>query len=340
MANHKKILIIGPAWVGDMVMSQTLYKVLKEVDPNCEITVLAPKWSHAILNFMPEVKEAIELPLKHGELGIIKRYKIGKELQDYDFNHVIVLPNSFKSALIPYFAKIPLRTGWNKEYRSLLLNDHRKLVKAKYPKMIQRFAALAYPPHEMLPSKLPWPKLQIDDATINKTITKYQLSQDKPILILCPGAAFGEAKRWPEKYFAEIANEKISENWQVWLLGGKGDKQQVDNIMSLTNKQCIDLTATTLAEAIALLSLAKLVISNDSGLMHIACALTKPTIVIYGSSDPSFTPPLGQQIKIVSLHLECSPCFKRECPLQHMNCLNQLTPALVKKAQADLMVNQ
>lgn len=338
--SYPKILIIGPAWVGDMVMAQTLFILIKQQNPHASIDVLAPAWSEPLLARMPEVRQSLVLPFKHGELKLRERYQLAKKLRDNHYDLAFVLPNSFKSALIPFWAKIPQRTGWRGEMRWGLLNDIRYLNKQKLPLMIERFMALALPPLTTLSKPYPKPVLRISENERSLALAKHQLSlTGKPILALCPGAEFGPAKRWPAEYYAEVARTKLAEGWQVWIFGSPKDQQEAIIIQQETQNACVDLTGkTTLAEAIDLLSLANLVITNDSGLMHIAAALERPLVVLYGSSDPRFTPPLSERVKILSLQLSCSPCFERTCPLKHQRCLRDLHTPMVLQAIADLGV--
>lgn len=341
---HKKYLIVGPAWVGDMIMSQTLYKFIKEKEPTAIIDVLAPKSTVALLALMPEVRRAITLDLGHGDLNLKKRYKLGRNLRQESYDHVLVTPNSLKSALIPFFAKIPRRTGWLGEQRYFLLNDIRRLDPVKYPLMIERFAALALDKTAALPAELPKPRFFIPPEQIQSSWHKIFGDREpskKKILALCPGAEFGPAKRWPYEYYAELAKTKLAEGWEVWLFGSPKESEAAELIQKTTDNGCVDLIGKTgLLDAIALLSMVSLVVSNDSGLMHVAAALAKPLVVIYGSSSPKFTPPLSEQVKILSLGLECSPCFKRNCPLEHLNCLKGLKPELVLKAIDELEQEQ
>ena len=205
------ILIIGPSWVGDMVMAQTLFICLKQQHPECSIDVLAPDWSRPILQRMPEVRQALSFPLGHGALDIAARRKIGLQLKG-QYQQAILLPNSLKSALTPFFAGIPLRTGWKGEMRYGLLNDLRKLDKQRYPLMIERFMALAYPPDAPLAKPYPRPHLQIDQAEREQALAAFSLKlADRPVLALCPGAEFGDAKRWPASHYAKVAEAKIRE---------------------------------------------------------------------------------------------------------------------------------
>lgn len=326
-----KILIIGPSWVGDTVMAQCLFKLLKQRDPSCTIDVLAPAWTFTLLSRMPEVSQAIEIPITHGELKLRTRFQIAKKLRASNYDQAIVLPNSFKSALIPWLANIPKRTGWLGECRYLLLNDFRKLDKTRYPLMIEQYMALGLAPNEPLPAKIPQPEFSVSKESQAATLAKHKpIYRGRPILALCAGAEFGPSKRWPEAYYAELANQKIKEGWDVWLFGSTKDRVVTDKIMSLTDNQCDNLAGRiTLSETIDLLSLVSGVVTNDSGLMHAAAALNKPLIAVYGSTSPAFTPPLSKDATILKLDLECQPCFERACPLKHHRCMQDLKPERV-----------
>jgi len=341
-ATRTKILIVGPSWVGDMVMSQALLIVLKQRYPGCRITVLAPAWSRPLLERMPEVDAAVDMPIGHGKLELGARMELGRKLAGQNYDWAIVLPNSFKSALIPAFAGIPLRTGWRGEMRFWLLNDIRLLIKDKYPLMVERFVALAFPPQQKLSKTLPRPNLQVDSARVVALRKQLKLGSDQSVLVLCPGAEFGPSKRWPETHYAEVAAEMIKRGWQVWLLGSERDQPVAQNIIEglskPVQKNAFNLAGlTVLADAIDLLSSADLVVSNDSGLMHVAAALGRPLAVIYGSTSPGFTPPLGEQVEILSIPVDCGPCFKRECPKGHLKCLNELKPDRVLAATDRLL---
>lgn len=327
------ILIVGPSWVGDMVMAQTLFQCLKQRHPDCSIDVLAPEWSRPILERMPEVRAALSFPLGHGVLDIAGRRGIGKGLAGR-YDQAILLPNSLKSALVPYFAGIPKRTGWRGELRFGLLNDIRALDKERYPLMIERFMALAFEPGVELPRPYPRPSLRIDPASRAAALARFGLSLDRPVLALCPGAEFGEAKRWPSEHYAQVAEAKIRAGWQVWLFGSKndhgvGEEIRLRLIPGLREEVSNLAGDTSLAEAIDLLACAGAVVANDSGLMHVAAALNRPLVAVYGSTSPQFTPPLAEQVEIVRLGLDCSPCFERTCRFGHYNCLRELPSSAV-----------
>jgi heptosyltransferase-2 len=259
------------------------------------------------------------------ELG--KRYQLGKQLRHAQYDQAIVLPNSMKSALVPFFARIPLRTGFIGEARFGLLNDARKLNKARLPLMVERFAQLAEQAGDDIPRPLPNPRLNISDTRRSATLHKLGLTLNGPVAVFCPGAEYGPAKRWPIPYFAELAQRLRKEGFTVLLIGSPKDKPIADNIVALGNDACHNLCGTTdLGDAIVLLSFAQLVISNDSGLMHLAAAMDRPMLALFGSSSPLFTPPLSPHAEVIKLDLKCSPCFKRECPLGHFDCMMKLTP--------------
>lgn len=333
-----RTLIIGPSWIGDMIMAQVLFKILKQQQPEVAIDVMAPKHSVPLLARMPEVSESITLPFKHGDFNLRQRRQIGQDLKARNYSEAYVLPNSWKSALIPFFAGIDKRTGWVGEFRYGLLNDARRLDKARYELMIERFAALAYDANALLPNELPWPEFDISTDNVQKASEKYGLDASLgPILALCPGAEFGPAKKWPTVNYAKLAELRLAQGWQVWLFGSPKEQPDADIIQEKTANRCVNLTGkTSLGEAIDLMSLARQVVSNDSGLMHMAAALKLPVVAIYGSTTPKFTPPLASDSKIVEIsNLECRPCFKRECPLGHMKCLNEIAPE-----QVDAMISK
>jgi len=332
---QQKILIIGPAWVGDTIMAQSLFKLLKQRHPDAQLHVLAPDWTASLLSCMPEVAQSFSLPITHGEFKLFERLRIGKELRQYHYDQAIVLPNSFKSALIPWFANIPKRTGYIGEWRYGLLNDARR-INPKHKLMIEQYLALGVLPNDALPEIRPFPEFVIPKSAQEAVLEKLQIKLNgRPILALAAGAEFGPSKRWPEEYYAEVALQKIKEGWEIWLFGSPKDRPITEKIMQLTDGQCQNISGrTVLSETIALISLVDFVISNDSGLMHVAAALKKKLIAIYGSTSPLFTPPLYKEAKILKLELDCQPCFKRECPLKHHRCMRDLSPNVVLQAMS------
>jgi heptosyltransferase-2 len=345
-----KILIIAPSWVGDAVMAQPLLRRLREQYPNAVIDAFAPAWVAPVLKRMPEIRRVVINPLAHGELSLKLRWKLGRALRKDHYDHAIILPNSLKSALIPFFAGISLRTGFKGEMRFGLINDMRHLDKQALPLMVERFAALAEYPGTPLRRPVENPRLTADKARIQVTLNKLGLAPKKPVIAFCVGAEYGPAKRWPAPHFSELARMLADAGHDIWLLGSHKDVEigaEIERIYFKLpsfapsplagegwgeggNSALRNLCGQTdLAQAIDLLAASNLAVVNDSGLMHIAAALDKPVIALFGSSSPGFTPPLSDQARIVSLNLPCSPCFKRVCPLGHFDCMMKLTPQRV-----------
>ena len=323
----ERILIVGPSWVGDMVMAQSLFIDLAERNDGVLIDVLAPGWTAALTDRMPQVNRFVKVGFEHGKLSLVERIKLGRRLRDEKYDQAILLPNSLKSALVPVFARIPKRTGFVGEQRWLMVNDIRKLDRSALPMTVQRFLALGEDKDAPVRDRysIPVPKLEVDQTSVNAALASNHLETDKPILVLCPGAEFGVSKQWPASSYAQVANHHLAKGWQVWLLGSDKDRLVCNEINALCQHRLVILAGkTSLPEAVDLMSLAAQVVANDSGLMHIAAALQKPLIAVYGSTDPGHTPPLSANHKIARLELDCSPCFARDCPLSHHQCMRDL----------------
>jgi len=326
---HTATLIVGPSWVGDMVMAQSLFRLLKDREPERELDVLAPGWSLPVVARMPEIRRGIAAETAHGEFGLTKRRRIGHGLRG-QYDRAIVLPRSLKAALIPWFARIATRTGFRGESRYLLINDMRPFDRQVLDQTVKRFIALGLQCDEALP-EAPHPALAVSGDNQVVVMRKLGIVTEQPVVALMPGAEYGPAKCWPHKKFAELAQRVAADGFQVWVLGSEKDAPAGDVIAA--NSAAINLCGkTTLADVIDLLGFAKHAVSNDSGLMHIAAAVGATTHAIYGSSSPDFTPPLTDKRHIHYLDLDCSPCFKRECPLGHLNCLNNLDAGSVHAA--------
>ena len=403
----EKILLIGPAWVGDMVLAHALIRTLKHRAPDCSLHLLAPPWTLPLASRMPELATAAELPFRHGELALRKRWHLARTLRAHHYQRAIILPNSFKSALIPRFAGIPIRTGWLGEARHLLLTDPRKPDPTAFPQMVHRFVALAYPAEAVaamtsrdvvggevtgeagsknragvgtgsrvagnevtrgdvvgsrvagnevtsgdvvgsssagngiggrvvgrtITGQLPIlpPRLRTSDQEVNAALQALALPRPAKMLALCPGAEYGPAKQWPAPHYAKLATAMAGQGWHIWLFGSAKDQavsaEVMAHIPARLHPRCQNLTGTTtLPQAIDLLSLSTVVASNDSGLMHIAAALNRPVVALYGSTSEHFTPPLTDKVTLLSTAIACRPCFKRECPYGHRRCLTELAP--------------
>lgn len=332
-----RTLVVAPSWIGDAVLSQPLLARLAAQRPASAIDVFAPKWVLPVYARMTEVAKTIENPFGHGQLALRQRRRVGRELAQHDYSHAYVLPNSFKSALAPWFAGIGRRVGYVGEMRFGLLNDHRRLDKQRLPLMVERFAWLAQPPGSELERPVANPRLQVAAGEFNDTCKRLKLDSPQRLACFCPGAEFGPAKRWPADYFAILAKHLADKGYAIWLLGSAADKPVGEEIARVSGGRAINLCGTTsLDDATVLLSGADLVVTNDSGLMHVAAAFDRPTVAIYGSSSPAFTPPLSDAARVVKLDLPCSPCFARTCPLKHFDCMIKLDPATLMQQIAAL----
>ena len=325
-----KILVVAPSWIGDTLLAQPLLARLKKKLPGVMIDALAPGWTAPVLRRMPEINEVIEAPFGHGELGLLARWRLGRSLRSRGYDEAIVLPNTFKSALIPFFAGIPLRAGFVGESRYGLLNLTHKLDAKRRPLMAERYAQLAEKPGVPPARPLPEVGLRVDQANLLVTLNRLGLSRAKPVVAFCPGAEYGPSKRWPARHFAVLARKLAAQGCAVWLFGSEKDSDIGEEIVRSSGGAATNLCGRTdLASAIDLLSLAEVVVSNDSGLMHVAAGVGRPVVALYGSSSPEHTPPLSASARVVRTGIECSPCFARECPLGHFKCMNELAPERV-----------
>jgi lipopolysaccharide heptosyltransferase II len=336
VTGRDKVLVVGPSWVGDMVMAQALYKLLRRDDPHVEIHVVAPPWSLPVLERMPEVARGLELAVGHGEVGLGRRFKLARELRAERYTRAIVLPRSAKAALVPWLARIPRRTGFRGEWRYGLLNDVRPL-EARLDQTVKRFVALGLPRNAAVPAVLPaelQPRLRSDPHNLDRLRATHGLTAGGRIAALMPGAEYGPAKRWPAAHFGALAAALASADADVVVLGSAKERAIGDEVVArAANARVRNLCgATSLADVVDLLAAADVAVSNDSGLLHVAAAAGAPVVAIYGSSSPKFTPPLTPAAAVLSLEIECSPCFARECPLKHLKCLNDLAPATVLRA--------
>ena len=294
-------------------MAQPLLGRLREKLPGARIDVLAPPWVAPVVRRMPEVREVIEAPFEHGKLQLRARWKLGRTLGARRYDQAIVLPNTWKAALVPFFADIPLRSGYVGESRYGLLNLTYPNPKERKGSMALHYAALSEPPGTEAKAPLPSPRLLVSAHDIRKAQEKFGVAA--PYAVLCPGAEYGPAKRWP--YFAEFS--KALSTSKV-ILGAPGDAEAA---RALEGKNLVG--KTTLEEALALIAGAACVVTNDSGLMHAAAALGRPQVALFGSSSPEHTPPLSDAARVLWLRVECSPCFARECPLGHFRCMREMT---------------
>lgn len=324
-----KLLIVGPSWIGDMVMAQSLCISLRERRPGCVIDMLAPAWSIPVVERMPEVRSAVNAPFAHGELRWRQRRGLGKELQRHEYQQAIVLPRSFKAALVPFYARVPRRTGYRGEMRYGLLNDIRRLDPERLPRTVDRYVALGFP-QEATDLEVPQPRLRVDNLAQQAALSRLGVNQPARVIGLMPGAEYGPAKQWPVHYFGELARTLTQRDIEVWIFGSDKDRPTGEQITAASAGQARNLCGkTSLSEAIDLIALCSDVVSNDSGLMHVAAACGVRVVALYGSSSPKYTPPLTDNKDIVWLNIECSPCFDRTCRFGHYRCLQEISPQQV-----------
>ena len=330
-----RALIVAPSWIGDTIMAQPLFARLHADQPGLQLDALAPRWVAPALERMPEIANIIDAPFKHGELALAARYRLARQLAGQGYQAVYVLPNSLKSALVPFLAGIPERVGFVGEMRYGLINRRHVLDEAALPRMVERFAQLAESPGQPLRRPITDPRLTSTRQQQNATLKALDMARPVRAVVFCPGAEYGPAKRWPAAHFAALANKLGRRGFTVWLLGSGKDREIGDEIVRLSSVATPpqNLCGTTnLTQAIDLIAMASFVVCNDSGLMHVAAAVGSKIIALYGSSSPTFTPPLAPTAKVIQLGLSCSPCFKRECPLGHLDCLVKIDPQTVLDA--------
>ena len=307
-----RILVVAPNWIGDALMAQPLLARLREKLPVARLDALVPAWVAPVMRRMPEIEEVIETPFVHGPLELRARWQLGRSLRARRYDQAIVLPNTWKSALVPFFADIPIRSGYVGESRYGLLNLKYKVKGKERPPMALHYARLSEKPGTAPREPLPEPGLKVDPVAARATVTRFGVVGR--YAVFCPGAEYGPAKRWP--YFVELSS-RVSQ--PVVILGAPGDRAAA---AGLAGKNLVG--ETSLDEAIELIASAEFVVTNDSGLMHVAAAVGTPQVALFGSSSPRHTPPLSAQARVLWLGIECSPCYARECPLGHFRCMREL----------------
>ena len=328
----KSSLVIAPQWIGDAVMTEPLLRRLHARGERLAVGALP--WVAPVYRAMPQVAEVIEFPFSHGGLQWKARRAMARQL-DGRFDAAYVLPNSLKSALLPWWAGIPRRVGYTGESRYGLLNARLPNPKGnERPPMVGFYSALSGD----APRDGDRPLLTLDKATAHLVLAKLGLLA-QGFYVFSPGAEYGPAKRWPVYHFAELAKQLPL---PVVLLGSSKESALCTEIAAIANvgrpEQCIDLSGrTSLDQALAVIAHAKAMVSNDSGLMHVAAAFGVPQVAVFGSSSPLHTPPLSPQATVLWLKndaayqppLDCAPCFARECPLGHTRCLKDILPERV-----------
>ena len=322
MKTSPNILVILPSWIGDTIMSQSLLFELKRIHHNCNIDVIARPYISELIDLIPEINKKFFLDVKHGSFGLSARLNLVKEIKKNKYSDVYILPNSFKAAIIPWLAGIPNRIGYATEFRKMLLTEKYKYKKRERT-MVERYLHLINCKYNTQIQ----PKLKISDQYQSLIIERFKIKVNQKIIMLCPDAEYGNAKKWPIDHWLSLAKLFRKKNFSVFFLGKDNSinkyishEEELKDVRSLIGQ-------TSLLDVVYLLSIANLTISNDSGLMHIAGSVDSKIIAIYGSSSPIYTPPLIPEEggEFIYKNLSCSPCFKRECPLSHLNCLRSIS---------------
>lgn len=325
-ATQLRTLVISPNWIGDAVMAQPLLRSLREQHQHQPIDVLAPAWVAPVWRSMREVDMVLETPFRHGALQLRERWAFARNLRQRGYADAYVLPNTLKFALIPWLAGIPRRVGYLGEMRYGLLNViHRDNSRAPKP-MVAFYEALAHPPASVGTLVPPRPELSVPGDQSDRALSEAGLEPGLRLVVFAPGAEFGSAKQWPAAHFAQLAQtlRQMQPDMQIALLGSAKDKSACEEVAALAPQVRSLAGATSLGDAIAIIARAEAVVSNDSGLLHIASALNRPVIAIYGPTDPGHAPPFSDMAASLSLKLDCSPCMQRECPLGHHRCMREL----------------
>lgn len=331
----KRILVVAPAWIGDMVMAQALFKLLRQRLPNARIDVLAPDSTGVLLSRMPEIDAHVGLNIAHREFGFGARRRIARSLRGR-YDQAIVMQRSAKAALVPWLAGIPQRTGYRGEMRYGLINDVRHLDKRRYPRKVEHYALLGLARDGDALERMPPPRLALDRDHRDTLVATLKLDVDRPAFGFAPGAAYGGAKQWPARHFAQLAAALDARGIAVWVFGSAADRGIAADIAAAAPRHGVNLCErTTLVDIADLASLTHAVVGNDTGVMHLAAASAPRVLAIYGSTDPDYAPPLAPAEARFWLGLDCAPCRERVCPLGHTACMRDIPVADVLRAALD-----
>ena len=342
MSEQPRSLVISPNWIGDAVMAQPLLRLLKQAHPERAIDVLAPPQVVPVWRRIQEADHIMVTPFRHRALQLGERVRTARRLRQRGYEAAYVLPNTLKYALIPWLAGIPTRVGYKGEMRYGMVNVmHHDDEPPR--SMVPFYAALAQEPGLAPPTGLQRPSLIVAGEETEAICRRLGIALDRPLVAFAPGAEFGIAKRWPPAHYGALAAEVVRTvpGVQVALLGSPNDRATCELVQSHAGAAAASVLnlagQTSLDEAIALVAQTSAVVANDSGLLHIASALNRPVVALYGSTDPGYAPPLSEVARVISLRLECSPCRKRECPLGHHDCMNKMSVEQVWRELAPIL---
>ncbi|HEX4407631.1 MAG TPA: lipopolysaccharide heptosyltransferase II [Xanthobacteraceae bacterium] len=339
-SNHQDqspILIVPYMWIGDFVRGHSVVKLLRQLFPDRPVDVLATRLCAPLTDYMPGLRKAIVVDLPRSRLAFADQITLAKRLKQENYGTALVMPRTWKSALAPYFAGIPQRTGFVGEARFFLLNDIRS-GERRLQRMIDRCFALALPTGTDLPKDPPLPELKVPQQEIEAWRQKRFLNgDDRPVVALAPGAV-GPAKRWPGESYTALARNLIAQGMAVWVLGGPGEKGVATEIAA--GSGAVDLTGEDLRDAILALATAAVAVSNDSGLLHVAAALGTPSIGIFGPTSSWHWAPLNPLAATIqaATELPCRPCHKPVCRLVHHRCMRDIAPETILAATRQALI--
>lgn len=331
------VLIVPYMWIGDFVRGHTVVRVLKERWPNRPVDMLTTSLCAPLVDYMPGVRKGIEWNLPRGRIAMDQQKALAQRLKQENYGTVLVMPRTWKAALAPMLAGIPQRTGFVGEARFGLINDWRWGEK-KLARMIDKKCALALPPNAKLTEDWPPPQLVVTPDAI-AAWRKTSGFGNTQAIAFAPGAV-GPSKRW--SYYAEAAKALANKGYDIWVIGGPGEKDAAAEIVAAAAPRARDLTGTDLRNAILAMAAAKIAISNDSGLMHVAAAIGTPVVGIFGPTSPYHWAPLnGLAATMVQTktELDCQPCHKPVCRMNHHLCMRDIPVGDVVDAALDVIAN-
>ncbi len=328
--DRSPILVVPYMWIGDFVRCHSVVSLLRQRFPQRPVDMLATTLCGPLADYMPGLRRAIVVDLPRSRLALAEQRAVAARLKREGYGSALIMPRTWKSALAPFLAGIPQRTGFAGEARLFLLNDLR-FGERRLPRMIDRCAALTQPAGAKLPPAWPAPKLDVPAEEVAAWRQRRGLASDRPVVALCPGAV-GPAKRWPQAAYAALAERLTKQGFAVWVLGGPEETSLADAIVAET--AAVNLTGPDLRDAILALAGATVAISNDSGLLHVAAAAGTAAIGIFGPTSPWHWAPLNPLAATIAATtgLPCRPCHKPICRLHHHRCMRDIPPDQVMAA--------
>ncbi len=325
------ILVVPYMWIGDFVRCHSVVKLLNARFPDRPVDVLSTTLCAPLADYMPGLRRAIVVDLPRSRIALKDQLALARRLKRQNYGSALIMPRTWKSALAPFFARIPERTGFLGEMRFALLNDLR-YGERKLPRMVDRCAALALPRAAQLPPQWPLPELKVARAEIESWRRKLALDYDDRLVVALAPGAVGPSKRWPASAYGALTRRLLAEGYGVWVVGGPEEKALAAEIIGDTTAR--DLTGHDLRNAILALAAAAVAVSNDSGLLHVAAALGTPAIGIFGPTSPWHWAPLNPLAATIetTTKVECRPCHKPVCRLTHHRCMRDIPPDQVLTA--------